>query len=107
MKYQKKPIQVEARQVTGDTMMDVYQWIEHNTVGSFEPMAVIDGDRSDPTSGVSIDPRDGRLMIATLEGVMRANLGDYVICGVEGEFYPVAESIFEATYEAVTGDETV
>ena len=42
---------------------------------------------------------DGSLSIVTLEGVMRANVGDWVICGVNGEIYPCKPDIFEATYE--------
>ena len=37
----------------------------------------------------------------TLEGVMRAELGDYIIRGVKGEFYPVKDEIFRMTYEEV------
>jgi hypothetical protein len=40
--------------------------------------------------------------IATLEGEMRADLGDWVIRGVTGEIYPCKPDIFEATYEQVT-----
>lgn len=39
--------------------------------------------------------------IPTLEGTMRANPGDWIIKGVQGEFYPCKPDIFEATYEAV------
>lgn len=39
------------------------------------------------------------LDIPTLEGVMRANRGDWIICGVQGEIYPCKPDIFEATYE--------
>lgn len=39
------------------------------------------------------------LEIETLEGVMRANIGDYIIKGVNGEFYPCKPDIFEKTYE--------
>lgn len=47
--------------------------------------------------------RDGEcLLIATLEGVMRANLGDWIIQGVKGEIYPCKPDIFAATYEEVT-----
>lgn len=54
-----------------------------------------------PPSGVSIDPATGFLLIATLEGVMQAKPGDWVIRGVQGEFYPCRDDIFRATYEAV------
>lgn len=39
------------------------------------------------------------LDIGTLEGVMRANVGDWIIEGVKGEFYPCKPDIFEMTYE--------
>ncbi|MDB8805024.1 hypothetical protein [Romboutsia sp. 1001216sp1] len=42
-----------------------------------------------------------KLHISTLEGVMQANIGDYVIKGVNGEFYPCKPDIFEKTYEKV------
>lgn len=37
----------------------------------------------------------------TLEGVMKANYGDWIIKGVKGEFYPCKPDIFEKTYEKV------
>jgi len=40
-------------------------------------------------------------VIVTLEGEMRADLGDWIIKGVKGEFYPCKPDIFEATYEEV------
>lgn len=42
-----------------------------------------------------------QLFITTLEGIMTANIGDYIIRGVKGEFYPCKPDIFEATYEQV------
>lgn len=98
--YTKLPIAVEAMQITDDNAQAnaVHQWIEDNTLGSFEPMAVINSDVPPPESGVSIDPRNGQLMIATLEGVMWAGPGDWIIRGVEGEFYPCQSHIFDATY---------
>lgn len=44
--------------------------------------------------------RDETLLIQTLEGVMEARPGDWIIKGVAGEFYPCKPDIFEATYEA-------
>ena len=101
--YRKKPVTVEARQLVGDTaaIHAVYLWIESNTLGSFEPTAVVEGREPCPASGVSIDPRDGRMMIATLEGAMHANPGDWIIRGVQGEFYPCKPDVFAATYEPV------
>lgn len=97
----KKPVTIEAMQMVGSNgdIMDVYLWIEKNTLGSFEPMAVIEGRVPCPESGVSIDPRDGRMMIATLEGFHHVSQGDIVIRGVNGEFYPCKPDIFEKTYD--------
>ena len=49
---------------------------------------------------VSAELESGRLFIDTLEGQMTAQIGDYIICGVKGEFYPCKPDIFEATYES-------
>mgnify|MGYP001306922458 CR=1 FL=1 len=101
IKYRKRPVVIEAMQLVGNNaqLHAVYQWVEKNTLGSFEPLDVIEGRVPCPASGVSIDPRDGRMMIATLEGFHHANLGDFIIRGVQGEFYPCKPNIFEATYE--------
>lgn len=50
-----------------------------------------------PHSGTS-------LLIPTLEGIMTASLGDWIIRGVKGELYPCKPDIFDATYEAVADD---
>ena len=100
-KFRKKPVVIDARQLTGDAAEwhSVYQWIESNTLGSFEPLSVVNGLSPYPASGVSIDPRDGRLIISTLEGLHWADPGDWIIRGVQGEFYPCKPDIFKATYE--------
>lgn len=54
---------------------------------------------ADDKAGIVFCP-DG-LYIKTLEGSMRADIGDYVIRGVKGELYPCKPDIFEATYERV------
>ena len=45
----------------------------------------------------STDPSG--LYIKTLEGVMKANIGDYIIKGVKNEFYLCCEDIFRMTYD--------
>ena len=101
--YRKKPVIIEARQFSTDATPAeahaIYQWVEKNTLGSFEPLAVIEGREPWPESGVTIDPRDGRMVIATLEGGHWVTPGDFIIRGVQGEFYPCKSDIFEATYE--------
>ena len=104
-KYRKRPVVIEAMQLphsaTPTEGMAVYHWVESNTDGSFEPLDVIEGKKPYPKSGVSIDPRDGRIIISTLEGLHWVDLGDYVIRGVAGEFYPCKPEIFEQSYEEV------
>lgn len=48
-----------------------------------------------------------RIPIKTLEGEMYCSLGDWIIKGVKGEFYPCKPDIFAATYECYTGPEPV
>ena len=48
-------------------------------------------------SGASYDQE--RLCIDTLEGTMRASVGDWIIKGVKGEFYPCRNDVFNETYE--------
>ena len=98
--YRTKPVVIEARQLVGTNAEThaVYQWIEANTQGSFDPLS-----EEIPASGVSIDPATGSFLIATLEGVMQAEPGDWVIRGVRGKFYPCKPDIFAATYEQAGG----
>jgi hypothetical protein len=84
MKYRKKPVVIDAVQWTGDN------WPE---IAAFH--------RGDAFN-VTRTPDGNELNIATLEGVMVARPGDWVIRGVKGELYPCKPDIFEQTYEAVT-----
>lgn len=99
--FRKRPVVIEARQFVSDAAQahDIYLWVESNTLGSFEPLGRIEGREAWPASGVTIDPRDGRMVIATLEGGHWVDLGDWVIRGVLGEFYPCKPDVFAATYE--------
>lgn len=78
MKFRKKPIVIEARQYTRNGM-------EAEAVAEW-----CGGNQTD--DGCHID---------TLEGTMLAEYWDWIIKGVEGEFYPCKRSIFEKTYEKV------
>lgn len=51
--------------------------------------------------GGEFDPHLSSIFIVTLEGTMRATLGNYIIEGVQGEFYPCEANIFHSTYERV------
>jgi hypothetical protein len=85
-RYRKKPVVVEAMQLDMDNRYEVAAWCG----GQVKEAA---------PSGTIYAP--GLLSIDTLEGRMWAAGGDYVIRGVQGEFYPCKPDIFEATYEGV------
>lgn len=86
-KYMKTQVVVEAMRLTPETAKDIERWCGGKIVEIGKP--------SDPT-----DVYLG-LRIPTLEGVMQADGGDYVIKGVAGEFYPCKPDIFAKTYESV------
>ena len=84
MQYRKKPVIIEAIQFEDTTKC----LMELDALGLG---VVCDyADRDNPV-----------LKIGTLEGQMLARVGDFIIKGVAGEFYPCKPDIFEATYEAV------
>lgn len=93
-KFRKKPVLVEARQLTSETASDIYTWVEANTQGSFNVE-----DDARPANGVSIDPSTGRMIIATVEGDAYASLGDWIIRDDQGEFSRCKQDVFDATYE--------
>jgi hypothetical protein len=82
LKYRKKPVVIEAEQFTEENKDRVFNFVRCTKSADFE---------------------NGRpvLKIQTLEGVMIANIGDWIIKGVNGEFYPCKSDIFEKTYEKV------
>ena len=89
--WRKRPVDVQAWQFDG-TWESINDWL--TALGYDE-----DGDGSDGGPACWMDPRG--LVIDTLEGEMLASPGDYIIRGVQGEFYPCKPGIFEATYERV------
>lgn len=84
-KYRKKPVIIEAMRFDGshESAFSIQNW----------------GGKS------AIDVAEHGLYIRTLEGRMHVSCGDYVIRGVQGEFYPCKPDIFEATYEALEVEE--
>lgn len=85
--YRKKPVVIEAVRLRRDNYHDVANWSHARITNSI-------GDPNDPIRSTVV-----ALEIHTLEGRMIANIGDWVIKGVKGEFYPCRNDIFEATYE--------
>jgi hypothetical protein len=96
-RYRKRPVEIEAVQWDGtaDGATRIIDWILAN--GSTATYICSDPDRCAGTDGDT--PHS--IAIRTLEGTMRANLGDWIIRGVQGEFYPCKPDVFAATYEAV------
>jgi hypothetical protein len=88
-KFRKKPVVIEARQFetnneSGDlNMNELVSWMNQgrDTMNAWH-------------NGTDI-------FIQTLEGQMRAEVKDWIICGVKGEFYPCKPDVFEETYEKV------
>lgn len=78
MKYRKLPVEIEAIQFLNSA--DVHEFC---------------GDKALEPVG------EDYMLIITLEGNMIANMGDYIIKGVKGEFYPCKADIFEMTYEPI------
>ncbi len=79
MKFRKKPIVIEAIQVMNTPTVELEQFM-----------------------GQTLNYIGGKgYAIPTLEGVMYASYGDWIIRGVNGEYYPCKPDIFEKTYERV------
>lgn len=85
MKYRKKPVVIEARKLAIENINDIRKWI----------------GKSCRVAALSDDFEKCFIGIDTLEGVIYAKTGDYIIKGIKGEFYPCKPDIFEMTYEKV------
>ena len=94
--YRKRPVVIEAMEFPADGHGQgrVSDWAYRNGC----ELSLWDGEVVDDKPGYHW--RAGH--IKTLEGRMRVNIGDYVIRGVQGEFYPCKPDIFAATYEQVS-----
>ncbi len=89
VRFRKKPVVIEAMQWDGtvEGVTPIIDWI------------------LDAGTVVASFTKEGVLRIETLEGTMSASTNDYIIKGVQGEFYPCKPDIFEATYELAEGTE--
>lgn len=93
-KFRKKPVEIEAVQYQGGSDRDGYFFAE------MKPQWLADAFSVQPGHVGSVWRKvDGTLRIATLEGEMVAQPGDWIIQGVQGELYPCKPDIFAATYE--------
>lgn len=85
MKYIKKPVEIEAVQFidTPERICEIAEFVGTDLSVNYE-------DKDNPY-----------IPIETLEGTMKASVGDYIIKGVKGEIYPCKPDIFEQTYDCV------
>ena len=101
-KFRKKPVVIEAFQMTKERRWDNNEW--PNWLNEAwqktwpEPGAV-----ASVNTNVSRTEAE-KLSISTLEGALRVEWNDWIIQGVQGELYPCKPDIFEATYEPVLED---
>lgn len=77
-KIKRKPVELECIQYKGNNVVELSEWI-----------------------GVSLSTSPRGLFIQTLEGSMKVSIGDYIIKGIQGEFYPCKPDIFEKIYEII------
>jgi len=95
MKYRKKPVVIEAFQLTEESLDTQFpDWLDRAW------------EKSDNEVGALIpwnynDLLNNELAIVTLEGIQRVSMNDYIIQGVMGEIYPCKPDIFELTYEVI------
>ena len=80
-KYRKKPVVIEAIQWNGENDLDIESFLNGSEAYN-----------------VYSDGKVTAIIISTLEGQMSAQIGDWIIKGVNGEFYPCKPDIFEKTY---------
>ncbi|MHB9304354.1 hypothetical protein ACW0S0_05575 [Fusobacterium polymorphum] len=93
-KYIKKPIEIEAIQLTENNIIEVFNFIDGENYEKTKSTEELE-DFSQRML------KQGYIEIETLEGMMKASFGDYIIKGIKGEFYACKPDIFQATYEEV------
>ena len=109
-RYRKKPIEIEAVLYDGSLYCAgfIVGWADDAgayLVRQGHEHALRREPEFDGSNGNILDSAQPYIVIPTLEGDHRADVGDYVIQGVQGEFYPCKPDIFAATYDAVGGEE--
>ena len=92
-KYRKKPVVIDAFKWTGDRDQ------------TKDPVWIVEAIEKGEVTFIGHRAGVVSMAVKTLEGVMVANPGDYIIQGVQGEIYPCKPDIFESTYEKVNDNE--
>ena len=98
IKYRKKPVVIEAFQMTEERRGDNRDWpwwLNYAWCKDYPQEGAVWPEKYPHSDGAD------RLCIGTLEGVQVVSWDDYIIRGVKGEIYACKPDIFEATYEPV------
>ena len=93
-KYIKKPVKIEAIQLKEDNIIEVFDFLDEANYKETKSTEELEDFNQRML-------KQGYIEIKTLEGIMKASFGDYIIKGIKGEFYPCKPDIFIATYEEV------
>lgn len=91
MKCRKKPIVIEAFQMTKNRWKDDSDW----------PDWLYEAKCKKGISAGRLWDKKGELFCRTLEGVCKITFGDFIIQGIQGEIYPCKPEIFLATYDPI------
>lgn len=100
-RYRKRPIVIEAIQLRWDTWDEMCNFAEVGKLVDGKPEGTFLDTEGQPVDEFPGDEGSLGLFIPTLEGVMIGCENDWIIKGINGEFYPCKPDIFEKTYEAV------
>ena len=92
-KYVKKPVQIEAIQLKEDNIIEVFDFLDGANYKETKSSEELE-DFSQKML------KQGYIEIETLEGMMKASFGDYIIKN-QGKYYPCRPNIFQQTYEEV------
>ena len=91
-------IEYRKKAVRNPVVVEAVQWLATNQ--SWDAIYAWAG------KSIKCDSAQMTLVVVTLEGEMTADAGDWIIKGVDGEFYPCKPSVFESTYEPVQNEVT-
>lgn len=96
-KYIKKPIPIECKHLINDydTIVEIYEWYS----GEDTSTSLVAQQKT-----VEYICNNEGLDIETMEGIMHASFGDWIIKGIRGEFYPCKPDIFEESYKPYNPD---
>lgn len=95
MRYKKKTVIIDAIQWTGLNLTEIIDFVGKNLI-----VEIYDAGYQAGATPLAVS-----LKLKTLEGDMNVSISDYIIKGVQGEFYPCKPDIFKETYEPVKDGE--